>query len=532
MMQRSVIAALTLIVLAPPMAAAQSAERWWRDVQALAHDSMKGRQTGSPEHRKAAEYVAATFRAAGLEPAGTNGFFQPVRFTMRTIDEPRSSLVLLHDGHEIPLALGRDASLLPRAPLAPSVEASVVFVGYGLQLPEYGYHDLDGIDVRGKVVAYLTGSPKGVPGPVLSHARNQAWVAFRRAGAVGLITFTSYRGGDSAYLRGARNRLAPAASPSDSSIDVMHGNQLYVQMNAARADKLFEGAPRDFAWLAARADSGLPLPRFDLPVRIRSRVHVIEQGTTSDNAAGLLRGSDPSLRDEYVVLTAHLDHVGIGRPENGDSIYNGAMDNAAGTALLMEMARVLGPQRATLRRSVVLVAVTAEEKGLLGSRYFAFNPTVPDGSIVANLNTDMFLPIIPLRMIMANGLEESDLAASAHAAGTAVGVPVVTDPEPEENRFVRSDQYSFILRGIPALSVKVGFGRDTPEHQAIREFRARRYHGPADDTSQPVDLAAAAGFARFYAALVREVANRDTRPSWNDDSFFKRLARPAVPVSR
>lgn len=528
MITRSLVRALTFLVLASAAAGAQAGERWWRDVQALAHDSMRGRQTGSPEHRKAAEYVAATFRDSGLEPAGTNGFFQPVQFTMRTIDEARSSLVLIRDGREEALALGRDASLLPRAPLAPAVEASVVFAGYGLQLPEYGYHDLDGLDVRGKVVAYLTGSPKGVPGPVLSHARNQAWVAFRQAGAVGMITFTSYRGGDSAYLRGARNRLAPAASLADSTIDVMHGNRLNVQVNAARGEKLFEGAPRSFAWLAARADSGLPLPRFDLPVRIRSRVQVLEQSITSDNVAAVLRGNDPALRDEYVVLTAHLDHVGIGRPENGDSIYNGAMDNAAGSALLMEMARVLGPQRASLRRSIILVAVTAEEKGLLGSRYFAFNPTVPGGSIVANLNTDMFLPLIPLKMIMANGLEESDLAGSAQAAGAAVGVPVVTDPEPEENRFVRSDQYSFILRGIPALSVKVGFGRDTPEHQAIREFRSRRYHGPADDTSQPVDLAAAAGFARFYATLVREVANRDTRPAWNDDSFFKRLARPSV----
>jgi Zn-dependent M28 family amino/carboxypeptidase len=255
-------------------------------------------------------------------------------------------------------------------------------------------------------------------------------------------------------------------------------------------------------------------------------VHVIEQTITSDNVVGLLRGSDPALRDEYVVLTAHLDHVGVGRPVEGDSIYNGAMDNAAGSALLMEMARVLASQRGNLRRSVLLVAVTGEEKGLLGSRYFAFHPTVANGSIVANLNTDMFLPIIPLKMIMANGLEESDLAENATATGRAVGVPVVTDPEPEENRFVRSDQYSFILRGIPALSVKVGFGRDTPEHQRIKEFRARRYHRPADDPGQPVDLDAAAGFARFYAALVKEVANRDHRPEWNTESYFRGLTQP------
>jgi hypothetical protein len=526
MIGRSVVLGLLVAAGASP-AAAQPAQRWWADVQALAHDSMRGRQTGSPEHRKAAEYVANAFRAAGLAPAGSDGYFQPVRFTLRTVDESRSSLVLVRDGTEDRLALGADASFMPRMPLAPEVEAPVVFAGYGLQLPEYGYRDLDGVDLRGKVVAYLSGSPRGIPGPVLSHARNQAWVAFRRAGAVGMIQFSSARGGDSAFLRSAGNRLTPATSLADTAIDVQTGNRLAFQMNAARAQRLFTGAPRSFDWLAARADSGLPLPHFDLPVRVRSRVHIIEQTLTSDNVVGLLRGADPTLRDEYVVLTAHLDHLGVGRPVAGDSIYNGAMDNAAGSALLMEMARVLASQRASLRRSVLLVAVTAEEKGLLGSRYFAFHPTVPDESIVANLNTDMFLPLIPLRMVMANGLEESDLAKDAEAAGRAAGVPVVTDPEPEENRFVRSDQYSFILRGVPALSVKVGFGRDTPEHERIKEFRARRYHRPADDPGQPVDLEAAAGFARFYAALITEVARRETRPAWNQDSYFRKLAQPS-----
>jgi Zn-dependent M28 family amino/carboxypeptidase len=224
------------------------------------------------------------------------------------------------------------------------------------------------------------------------------------------------------------------------------------------------------------------------------------------------------------VLTAHLDHIGISRPVNGDSINNGAMDNASGTALLMDAARQLAANRAALERSIVFAAVTAEEKGLLGSRYYSFNPTVPSGAIVANINTDMFLPIIPLKMIMVNGLEESDLAEDARRAGQAVGVPVVTDPEPEENRFVRSDQYSFILRGVPALSIKVGFTRDSPEHATIKEFRAKRYHYPADDLEQPVNFETAAGFERFYLALVKEVANRPMRPAWYPSSFFRERA--------
>jgi hypothetical protein len=501
------------------------AEHWWSDVKALAHDSMRGRDTGSPEHRKAAEFVAANFRQAGLKPAGTSGYLQPVQFVERTIDESRSSLTLIRDGNEEPLKLGEDAIFVIRAPLAPKVEAPVIFVGYGLDLPEYGHDDLTGVDVKGKIVAFLGGSPKGIPGPVLSHARNQAWAAFRQAGAVGMIGFSPLRGGDTAFTRIARRRLNPQMALAEPGLDTQTGNRLSVEMNATRAEKLFAGAPERFATLSVKADSGLPLPHFALPVRIRSSVQLMERAIVSDNVAGILPGTDPRLRDEYVVLTAHLDHVGVGRAVDGDSIYNGAMDNASGAALLMDVARQLSAKRGQLRRSILFLAVTGEEKGLQGSRYFANRPTIAGSAIVADLNTDMFLPIIPLRSIMVNGLEESDLAADARRAGEGLELSVITDPEPEENRFVRSDQYSFILQGVPALSMKVGFGRDTPEHAIIKEFRAKRYHQPSDDVNQPVNLETAAGFERFYIALVEAVANRETRPGWNESSYFKRFAK-------
>lgn len=484
---------------------------------------MKGRQTGSPEHRQAAEYVASEFARAGLRPAGTKGFFQPVGFVTRTVDESRSSLVLVRDGREEALVLGADASLVLRAPLAASVEAPVVFAGYGLQLPEYGVDNLAGLDLRGTIVAYLPQMPRGVPGPVISHSRAQAWETFRAAGAVGMITFAGNPTNDSAFIRAGGNRLAPQMTLADTTLDAQRGNLLSLTWNAARAARLFDGAPRTFMDLASLAQRGEPLPSFPLNVTLRARTHRIEGTVTSDNVVALLPGTDPVLKDEYVVLTAHLDHVGIGRPVNGDSIYNGAMDNASGTALLLEVARRLREQRATLKRSVLFVAVTAEEKGLLGSRYFANHPTVPAGRIVANLNTDMFMPIIPFTMVMVNGLEESTLAADARAAGEATGVRVVTDPEPEENRFIRSDQYSFILRGIPSLSFKVGFALNTPEHEAVKEFRARRYHFPQDDVTQHVDQATAEGFTRYYVEVVTRVANRGERPRWNDESFFRRL---------
>ncbi len=523
------IVALAILWCATSAAAAAQAERWWADVQALADDSMRGREAGTPEHRQAAEYLAAGFARAGLEPAGTEGYFQPVRFVQRAIDESHSRLALVRGERETRLVLGEDAYFYLRAPLAPEVDAPIVFAGYGLHLPEYGHDDLAGLDLRGKVVATVSGFPRGLPPAVVSHARADAWHAFHRAGAVGMIVFID---APDVWRRAARARLSPQMMIADPGLDPQAGNRLSIRVNGRRAERLFAGAPATFAELAARADSGLPVARFDLAVRVRSRVALVERAVVSDNVVGVLRGGDSVARREYVVVTAHLDHVGVGLPLDGDSIYNGAMDNASGAALLLETARRLTEGHTALRRSVLFLAVTAEEKGLLGSRYFAGRPTVPAAAIVANLNTDMFLPIVPFRMVMANGLEESDLADDAARAGAAAGVPVVTDPEPEENRFVRSDQYSFVQRGIPALSVKVGFTRDSPEHDAVRRFRATRYHRPGDDTSQPVDLAAAAGFADFYRRLIAEVANRETRPAWRPDSFFRSFASGAAAGGR
>ena len=503
----------------------QNSARWWNDVTALSHDSMAGRQTGSIEHRKAAEYLAAAFARAGLTPAGTKGFFQPVKFLSRTVDESKSSLALVRDGRSEQVTLGADAALQLRAPLAISVDAPVIFAGYGLRLPEYGVDDLAGLDLKGKIVMYSTATPKGIPGPVLSHSRAQAWETFREAGAVGMLILVGSRTDDAAFVRAAANRLSAQLTLADAALDSQRGNRLSLAWNEARAEKLFAGAPERYAAIAARADSGLPLPHFDLPVRLRSRVKLVTLPVVSDNVVGLLRGNDPVLRDEYVAITAHLDHVGIGRAVNGDSIYNGAMDNASGTALLMETARRLQESGTKLRRSVLFIAVTAEEKGLLGSRYFVNHPTVAAERIVADLNTDMFMPIVPFTMVMVNGLEESNLADDARRAGDAVGVAIVSDPEPEENRFIRSDQYSFILRGIPSLSFKVGFARGTPEHEAVKEFRAKRYHFPQDDVTQHVDQATAEGFTRFYLKVVTEVANRDVKARWNSDSFFRRFGR-------
>jgi Zn-dependent M28 family amino/carboxypeptidase len=322
---------------------------------------------------------------------------------------------------------------------------------------------------------------------------------------------------------------------TDSALDDNTGQKLNGAINPASAEKFFAGSGHAAAPLIEAALKGDSLPRFDLPVAIRATIAVDSWQVESQNVIGILPGAKRSgkanLSNQYVVLSAHLDHLGVGAPIRGDSIFNGAMDNAAGIATLIELARTATSSGKRNARSIIFIAVTGEEKGLLGSRYFANHPTVPARSIVANINTDMFLPIIPLRALLVNGLEESDLADDARRAAAGVGIEVITDPEPERNAFIRSDQYSFIKRGIPALSLKTGFVKDSPEHETIKRWRAERYHAPSDDLGQPVNFQSAADFNRIYLRIVEEVANRPTRPRWNSDSYFApRLSRS--PVSR
>jgi len=245
----------------------------------------------------------------------------------------------------------------------------------------------------------------------------------------------------------------------------------------------------------------------------------------SANIAAVFEGSDPVLKSEYVVMSAHLDHVGIGRPVNGDALYNGAMDNASGIAAMIETARLLKASGVKTKRSVLFVAVTAEEKGLLGSRYFAGKPTVPFKQIVANLNLDMFMPLFPLNVIEVQGLTESSLGESVKAAAETMGVAVQTDREPEQNRFIRSDQYSFIRRGIPSLAFKFGYEFGSPEETIRANWVRDIYHKPDDDLNQPVNQEGAAKFNRVIMNLLQRVANDTARPTWNSDSFFKRFVQ-------
>lgn len=514
----------------PPPAPASSAtsaaaDRWFAHVAFLAADDMRGRETGSAEHRKAAEYVAAKFKAAGLAPGAGKGYLQPVAFTSRRLLEDRSSLDLVKDGVATPVTLGEQAIFGMRLDPAPSVDAPLVFAGYGLQVPEVGIDDFSGLDVKGKVVVHLIGSPSNVPGALSAHYQSAGVRAetLRRLGAIGLISIPNPKTTDVPWARSSANRLAPAMALADAALGESAGLQVAVSFNAAHAERLFAGSGHTLAELMTLAETRQPLPHFALPTSMRARVTTETRPVASQNVVGLVRGSDRALADEYVVLTAHLDHVGVGAPIAGDAIYNGAMDNASGIATLIEAASAIAAAKP--KRSVLLVAVTAEEKGLLGSRYYARHPTVPRASIVANINMDMFLPLYPLRKLMVLGLDESDLGNDVRAVAQAVGLGVLADPQPLRNRFIRSDQYSFIREGIPSLAMKVGVEPGSPEAAIEAAWTKDRYHAPSDDLQQPIDRAAAVGFTEVIGRLAVQVANRPTRPAWAPESFFRRFAK-------
>jgi Zn-dependent M28 family amino/carboxypeptidase len=500
---------------------------WWEDVKVLADDKLEGRETGSPGLRRAQEYVVDQLKSLGVKPAGSKGYYQPIQFVVREISEKDSSLALVRDGKTVPLTLGEEAYFNSRLKLAPECEAPLVFIGYGLNIPEKSYNDLDGLELKGKIAVIVSGSPLSIPGALASHYQTAAerWKTLKAAGVVGVVTIPNPAFMDVPWSRISLNRTHPSMELKGEEFNETEGEQTSIVFNPAHAEMLFTGTGHSFEEIAALAKERKPLPRFSLPLAIRARTKLVEHQVESDNVVAKLEGADPALNRQYVVLSAHIDHIGIGEPINGDRIYNGAMDNGSGSALLLDLARSFHKSPVPLKRSILFVWVTAEEKGLLGSKYFAAHPTVEAGSLAADINTDMFLPIVPLKILTIYGLNESSLGDDVRTTAESLGVRIQDDPEPVRNLFIRSDQYNFIRHGVPSLAMKVGADPGTPEQAIFKEWLTKRYHAPSDDVDQPVDLASAAKFEEIVRALTITIANEAARPAWKADSFFRRYAQ-------
>jgi Zn-dependent M28 family amino/carboxypeptidase len=514
---------------------------WWAHVQKLADPSMNGRLTGSEDYLRAAAYVVEQFKAYGLTPAGVNGgYYQPVHFDVQRVIASKSSMNLVVDGKATPLVLGEDAILGSRSGQVGKVDAPLVFIGYGLHLPESKYDDFNSAEVpwaslKGKIVVYINGGPGDLPGALKSFARTSPLAkALREAGVVGTISIPTPKSMDFGWQRvassasqpGMRLAVAPdadAVAAKHPALADEHGAMFTASFNPAQAEKLFTGTGHTFAEMLALADAQKPLPHFALGKSVTATVVGETTHVVSPNIVGELKGSDPALAGQYVLVSAHLDHLGVGAPINGKTIYSGAMDDASGVATVLETAKRLSQAKAKPKRSILFVIFTAEEKGLLGSRYFAGHPTVPASAIDADLNLDMFMPLFALKKLHVQGLDESTMGEVAKKVGAAHGIVIAPDPEPDRNSFTRTDQYSFVQAGVPALAMKFGWTMGSPEYKAWRAWLAQRYHSTDDDLTQPVDLVAAAQFNAFFADLATTVANDPARQHYLDSSFFKRF---------
>lgn len=484
----------------------------------LADDLLEGRDTGSRGFDIAAAYVAAQFATHGLEPGGVGGWFQPLTVRRRTLLE--SSISWIVGGEETPLINGEDVALdaSPRAELE-DLDLEMVFVGWGIDAPAQGHDDFACLDVRGKAVVLLEGGPATLPPAIRAH---YSWIQQKERmaaarGAAAVLTLKSpAREQFSPWERTRIYRPLPAVSwvgerrpgePWPPAATLTLGPQI--------SRRLFARAGYDLQAIYRRSEIGSPRG-FALPGRIRISRRSRHEDSISPNVIGRIPGRDPSLADEHVVVVSHLDHVGIGPEIRGDRIYNGAVDNAGGVAVMIEAARAMAARRPP-RRSVLFIAVTGEEKGLLGSDYYVTHPTVPIERIVAAISVDGLMAFHDFGGIVALGAEHSTLGAISQAAARRVGAVHVPDPIPDRGNLAMSDQYPFLRVGVPVLfpNPARGHPRSGPDGVDLWDaYESNAYHQPSDDMSLPIRWDVAARWTDYIEAVVDGAAEAPVRPLW------------------
>ena len=508
--------------------ASADARRIEADVRFLADDLLEGREAGTRGYDLASLYVAQRFRAMGLAPAGDDGsWFQAVPMLRGVRQADGNALVIARDGQERALRFRDD--FLPGINVnqaQASVEAPAVFVGQGVHAPELQHDDFAGVDVKGKIAVLFNGAPAKFDNDRRAFYSSRATKAeeLMRRGAVGMIEVQSDdEQARSPWQRRAANWQTPGMrlrGADGRGIDSWPQLRVYAMASSASADALLSASGHSAAQLFQDLRDG-KLRAFELPGTIRMAAHTQITPVESRNVVARIDGADPKLKAEHVVFSAHLDHVGIGAAVNGDAVYNGALDNALGIAVMLEAANRLAHEGELTKRSLLFVAVTAEEKGLLGAEWFARNPTVPAGSMVANVNMDMPMLLAPTSDVVPIGLEHSTLQPIVQQAAKEIGVSLSKDPAPEEVVFVRSDQYAFIRAGVPAVYLDGGYTGVGGDAKAVQDaFLAERYHQPGDDLSQPIQWPDAARLAKLNGRIGRLIADAPQRPQWNAGDFF------------
>ena len=509
-------------------------------IRFLASDYLRGRDVGTDGYEIAANYVAAQMQLLGLEPAGDDGgYFAQVPMQDVVADAEFNSFTL--DGETFAQGELVYVSINPNV-LEATVTAPLVFVGYGISAPNRGHDDYADLDVAGKIVVVMNGVPDGMPTEERAHHNSTTTKRDVAAanGAVGMIALAGWSDEQvTQFTQGAASRpsVRLTAATGPSSYDQV---QVIANVGSTLGARLFEGAEMSLEDVEAamEAEENPSFPRFDLPHTVSMRQHTISTPFTAPNVVGMLRGADPELAAEIVVLSAHLDHIGdihenmrgggaCRSSDDADTVCNGAVDNASGVSIMLETARTF-QQQGTPRRSVLFVALAGEEKGLLGSEHFAKNPTVPAEAIVANVNLDMPVIVYDFNDVIAFGADHSNLGPIAARAAARMNIAVSPDPIPEQSIFVRSDHYNFVRQGVPSLFLMTGFSSPDPrwdEGEGFMGFLNTHYHRQTDQLDGELEVLFDQGakFANINYLIAREIADSDERPAWNADSFFGNL---------
>jgi len=544
---------------------ADAAQRIEADVRFLADDLLEGRETGTRGHEIAALYVAQRLRAIGLAPAGDNGsYYQRVPMLRATRVADGGRLAVTRNGTTTTLRL-REQYLpaLNYNGAAMAVAAPAVFVGQGVHAPALHHDDFNGVDLRGKIAVLFAGAPASfdIDLRAFHSSSREKLRELSRRGAVGAVFIdTDADEARTPWTRTMQGWNTPGMrlrASDGRGIDTFPQLRVVAHVSAAAAGAVLDGDGRTVTQLFQAAKNGTLTP-FALPGTIALGARTAITPVQSRNVVAKLPGSDAALAGEHVLFSAHLDHLGVGaagtgvaplnggpprgkvlqgRPHQGrphqDRIFNGALDNALGVAVMLEAAQQLVSRPHAPKRTLLFVALTAEEKGLLGAQWFARRPTVPRASLVANVNMDMPMLLVPTDDVVPVGLSHSSLQPLVQRAARDVGVTLSPDPFPEQAVFVRSDQYAFIRAGIPSVYLTAGsdaahFGDDAKA--TMQGFLRERYHQPGDDVDQPIQYADAARLARLNARIGELIGDAAQRPAWNPGDFFgERFGRASTP---
>lgn len=513
-----------------------------RNIQAhmdfLADDLMLGRDTGSVEYEIAARYVASQMAQVGVQPAGdTKGdnqsWFQSVPFVRASIVPDSVKVEVTNQDGVNELAYVEEV-LSTANPVSEmdQVLADVVFVGYGIESDEMNYNDYENLDVKDKIVMVLTGRPSYFPseeGAHLASKKNKIFTAIKH-GAIGYVAIHTpemEKRRKFAKLKEHANKPSVRWKNEAGQVYAYHEQMKAISyLSTDAGHKVFSLAGQDLdSVLNAIADNENPVG-FDMGIQMSISLQSKHETIFSSNVVGVLEGSDPTLKNEYVVYSAHLDHIGHEEhDDDSDGINNGALDNASGIAIMLETARLYS-QVNRPARSILFVAVTAEEKGLLGSSYFATHPTVPVDSMVANINLDMPLILYPFADVIAFGAQHSTMAGMVEKAAANHEIQLTPDPMPNQALFVRSDHYSFVQQGIPSIFLVPGFNSKDPDingQELFMNFIRHHYHQPSDSMNLPINFEAGKTFTLVNFEIGREIANSKQRPRWHEGDYFGEL---------